>query len=70
MKVGKSMPFIRFSDLVHKITVKLQNQQYSVLAKSDVYENSNLNDYQFAHPKRLYQGPRSGIIMFSYQLRL
>jgi len=39
---------MRFSDLVHKIIVQLQNQQYSILAKSDLYNISNLNDYQFA----------------------
>jgi len=51
------MPVVRFSDLAHKITIQLQNQQYSILAKSDLYDMSNLNDYQFAHPKTLYQGP-------------
>jgi len=53
----RSMPFISFSDLVHKITVSLQNQQYSILAKSDLYDISNLIDCQFAHPKTLYHGP-------------
>ena len=49
----QSMPFIRLSDLVHKIT----DYKNSILAKSYVYDISNWNDCQFAHPKTLYQGP-------------
>jgi len=49
------MPFVRFPDSVHKTTVQLQNQLYSILSKYNLYDISNSNDYQFTHLKNSFQ---------------
>ena len=50
------MPFVRFPDLVHKTTVKLQNQLYSILSKYDLHDISNSNDHQFTNLKKFVLG--------------
>ena len=60
------MPFVGFSDLVHTIIVWLQNQQYSILVKSNLYDMSNLNYCELGTPKNVVLGTSLiAVLLFS-----